>query len=107
MVLMMVVPGPKMDGPLSANGHTPKYIDNGMYCYIITMTSFLLGIQQGLWTGGVLIEYSGPVIIRLNMFALILCFGILFKGNYYPSTKDLRYRGDFFSDYFWGCDLYP
>jgi 7-dehydrocholesterol reductase len=107
VVLQVAVPGPKMDGPLTPEGHVPKYKDNGFACYLITMAIFLLGTYLGLWNGGVLIDYSGPVIIRLNMFALVLCFGILYKGYYHPCTKDLRYRGDFFSDYFWGTDLYP
>ena len=103
----MTVPGNKMDGPLTPNGHTPKYVDNGLWCYLITMITFFAGIYLEFWKGGVLIEYSGPVIIRLNIFALILCFGIMYKGYYHPTTKDTRYRNDFFSDYFWGCDLYP
>jgi len=107
MILQMTVPGPKIDGPLTPAGHTPKYIDNGLSCYIITMVAYFAGIYLQLWNGGVLIEYAGPVIMRLNIFALILCFGIQYKGYYNPTTKDTRYREDFFSDYFWGCDLYP
>lgn len=107
MILQIIVPGPKIDGPLTESGHVPKYKDNGLSCYIITMAVFLLGVHQGFWNGGILIDYSGLILVRLNIFALILCFGLMYKGYYHPTTKDLRYRDDYCSDYFWGCDLYP
>jgi 7-dehydrocholesterol reductase len=86
---------------------TPKYKDNGFSCYLITLAFYFTGINLDLWSGGILIENCGPVILRLNIFALILCFGILYKGYKKPSTEDTKYSGDFFSDYFWGTELYP
>ena len=87
--------------------HIPKYKDNGFRCYLITLAVYFSGIYFEIWNGGVMIENCGPVIIRLNIFALILCFGILYKGRNHPSTDDTKYSGDFFSDYFWGTELYP
>ena len=107
MVLMKVVPGKTIHGPLTANAHTPVYTENGFSCYLITMALYLVGIFANLWNGGVFINYFGEVIIRLNMLALTLCFGLIYKGYYHPTTKDVKLSGDFFSDYFWGTDLYP
>ena len=78
-----------------------------MRCYLITMILYLAGIKLEWWTGGVLIENFGPLIIRLNIFALVLCCYLLFLGYYRPTTNDLKYSGEIFSDYFWGTDLYP
>ena len=71
---------------------------------MITIATFLGGIYLNLWNGGILIDNCGPVIIRLNIFALFFCMLLQFKANNNPSDER---RGDFFSDYFWGTDLYP
>jgi 7-dehydrocholesterol reductase len=104
---MKFVPGKAIEGPLTMQGHTPQYKDNGLFCYLITLIVFFAGIKYELWNGGVLIDNCGPVIVRLNIFALILCFFLMYKGYKHPSTKDTKYSGDFFSDYFWGSELYP
>ena len=107
MLLQVVVPGPEIKGPVTESGYTPVYKDNGFTCYLIDMIIFIFGAYAGWWHGGTLVSLGGPLIIRLNIFALVLCLFILWKGYYHPTTKDTRYRGDIISDYFWGCDLYP
>jgi 7-dehydrocholesterol reductase len=107
VLLMKLVPGKAIEGPLTMQGFTPQYIDNGFYCYLFTLLVFFLGIKFDIWNGGILIDNCGPVIIRLNIFALVFCFFLLYKGYKNPSTKDTKYSGDFFSDYFWGSELYP
>lgn len=71
------------------------------------MFLYLVGVKLNWWTGGILIENFGPLIIRLNIFALTFCCYLLYLGNYKPTTNDLKYSGDILSDYFWGTDLYP
>ena len=71
------------------------------------MATFLLGVKMDWWTGGVLVEHFGAIVIRLNVFALVLCSYLLFLGYKQPTTNDLKYSGEIFSDYFWGTDLYP
>lgn len=68
---------------------------------------YLLGIYLEWWQGQTLVAWGGLILIRLNIFALVLCLFILWKGYYHPTTKVTRYRGDVISDFFWGCDLYP
>ena len=107
MFLQKFVPGKEIFGPLTESGHRPRYIDNGLCCYFITLFVYFVGIYLQLWNGGILIDYCGPVIIRLNLFALVFCWYILYKGYYNPTTKDVKISRSIFSDYFWGTDLYP
>ena len=92
---------------MTESGYTPIYKDNGFYCYLIDMGLYVYGIYAGWWYGQSIINWGGLILIRLNIFALVLCLFILWKGYYHPTTKDTRYRGDIISDFFWGCDLYP
>jgi len=40
LVLMVSVPGPMVEGPVTPNGNVPRYRDNGLSCYVITMLAF-------------------------------------------------------------------
>ena len=47
------------------------------------------------------------IISSLNVFSLLLCFYLLIKGYYFPSTTDSGTNGSLIFDYYWGVDLYP
>jgi len=44
LVLMVTVPGPTVEGPVTPNGNVPSYRDNGFSCYVITMLAFTVYI---------------------------------------------------------------
>jgi len=109
-------PGKLEYGPLTAGGHRPEYMDNGVaHCLLFTV-SFLAGSTQvgqyvgyaGWYSLSVIYDtYSGS-IGALNIFGLGFCVFLYLKGRYFPSGPDhgLSGTGPIF-DYYWGTELYP
>ena len=46
-------------------------------------------------------------LATLNIFGLVLCVFLVFKGLYFPSTGDHGSSGSFIKDFLWGTELYP
>ena len=42
LILMKLLPGPTVEGPMTPNGNVPRYRDNGFLCYLLTMIAFTL-----------------------------------------------------------------
>jgi len=58
VVLMISLPGPTVEGPMTPNSNVPRYRDNGFACYVLTMISFaLLAILLPLST-----QYSVTIV---------------------------------------------
>lgn len=104
---MRIVPGNVFRGVATATGHIPTYIDNGVACYLVTVSSLI-----GLWyfcdfDPAIVYDKFGEIISAMNLFSLLFCAFLSIKGLYFPSTKDCGSSGDIISDMFWGTELYP
>ena len=135
LVLERTLPGNIDFGPETATGHVPKYVDNGVaHCFVYSILFFLgsnLG-PCGLWeeqlvpsvvgdfmadTGvcdvyqpynfGVLYDLFPSSLSFLNIFGIIFCIFLMYKGIYFPSTQDNGSSGTWVKDYLWGTELYP
>jgi len=110
LVLMILVPGPRAEGPLTSTGHIPVYRDNGFSCYVITMIAFVAGTyylkSQGL-TPTVVYDHFGEILMTLTVFSHVLCICLVFKGHMFPSPGPRGSSGNPIFDYFWGMELYP
>lgn len=108
LLLMRVLPGKKVSGPLTPKGNVPIYKANGVSAFLSTMLLFYLGsFQFKLFSPGIIYDNFGGLLGALNFFSLIFCLFLYFKGRYKPSSTDSGTTGDAVFDYFWGMELYP
>lgn len=110
LVLERLLPGKIECGPETLTGHVPKYVDNAiLHCVIYTILFFLgsnLSYGNFYDFGIIYDEFTGAVAF-LNLFGLVFCAFLTWKGIYFPSTQDSGSSGSLFKDYVWGTELYP
>ncbi|ABS76473.1 7-dehydrocholesterol reductase [Coxiella burnetii] len=108
LLLMRIVPGKRFEGPITPKGNVPVYKANGVLCFGITLTLFYLCAYQFRWFPPTIVyDHFGGILGALNIFSLIFCFILYFKGRFAPSTSDHSLSGNFIFDYYWGTELYP
>jgi hypothetical protein len=117
LALMRLVPGPAFAGPVTASGHVPRYRDNGVASFLLTVAAFF-GLST--WTAAgralppflqfsptVLYDHYLPLLCVLPLAAFALCLALLVKGLTCPSRGDHGSSGNPIIDLFWGTELYP
>ena len=105
---MKVLPGKRVEGPMTPNGFIPKYKQNGFLSFLLSLILFwLLGIQLKVFNPSIIYDHFGEILGALNVFSLLFCIVLYFKGLYKPSTPDSGTTGNPLFDYYWGTDLYP
>lgn len=107
LILMRLPLGRDFTGPVSPEGNVPKYVDNAFASYVITIFTFILGVEMQWWKGSILITNWGPMLLAMNIFALFFCIFLTVKGLYFPSSTDCGTTGNFIVDFYWGTELYP
>lgn len=108
LLLMRVLPGKKVSGPVTPKGNVPIYKANGVSAFLFTMFLFYLGsFQFKLFSPGIIYDNFGGLLGALNFFSLLFCLFLYLKGRYKPSSTDSGTTGDAVFDYFWGMELYP
>ena len=104
---MRLVPGKEYIGPTSPTGHVPKYKENGVVCFFVSLSLFFAGVHFGLYNGGVVYDNSGILLSSMNLFSLIFVGLLYIKGRTFPSSADCGVTGNIVFDYYWGTELYP
>jgi 7-dehydrocholesterol reductase len=114
-------------GPVTPRGARPDYIDNGVaHCIIFTLVflglsdfSKVFGIDAyfnlttttltaGFFELSVIFHHFQGLILVLNIFGLLFCLFLYFKGSVAPSGPDHGSSGNgVLFDYYWGMELYP
>ncbi len=108
LLLMKIIPGKPFLGPITPKGNVPLYKANGVACFLITLsTFFILSYGLHLFSPTIIYDELGNILGALNLFSLLLCLALYFKGLFAPSTSDCGSSGRFFFDYYWGTELYP
>lgn len=108
LLLMRFVPGKRFEGPMTPMGNVPVYKANGVACFFITMALFVLGaVPLNLYKLSVIFDHFGEILGALNLFSLLFCLFLYFKGIYFPSSSDQGSTGNPIFDYYWGTELYP
>lgn len=106
--IMRFLPGKMVEGPITSKGTVPIYKDNGISAFILTLALFfVLSGPIKLFSPTIIYDQFGPLLSSLNLFALIFCLFLYFKGRYAPSGADSGTTGNYIFDYFWGMELYP
>ena len=111
LVLIKLLPGKTVYGPVTPKGNVPVYKDNGFTYFIVTLIAFF-GLTYFFKTNygvssSIVYDRFGQVLNTLNLFSLVFCVILYFKGRFFPSTTDNGYTGNFVFDYYWGTELYP
>jgi 7-dehydrocholesterol reductase len=108
LVLMRVLPGARFVGPITANGNVPVYKANGVLAFVVSVALFC-GASFGLhlFPAAIVYQNFGGIIGALNVFSLVFCLLLYFKGRYAPSSSDHGSSGNPVFDYYWGTELYP
>ena len=106
-LVMRLVPGKEYIGPISPQGNVPKYTENGVACFFVSLTLFFAGVHFGLYNGGIVYDNSGNLLASMNLFALIFVAFLYIKGRTFPSSTDCGHTGNIVFDYYWGTELYP
>lgn len=110
LVMMKVLPGKMVRGPLTSKGNVPVYKDNGFVHYLVTIALFwVIAVCMRPYGLSPTIVYDrfDQVLFLLNIFSLIFCALLYLKGKYAPSSTDSGSSGNIIFDYYWGMELYP
>ena len=113
LVLDACLPGKTETGPETGTGHVPKYVDNGLlHCFTYSVLYYLgsnLSPVEALqmYDFGIIYDTFPYAIGYLNVFGILFCIFLTFKGIYYPSTEDSGSSGSKVKDFLWGTELYP
>jgi 7-dehydrocholesterol reductase len=114
LILERFLPGKIECGPETLTGHVPKYVDNAVAHCVVYTTLFWagsnlgpLGDDGGYYDFGIIYDLFPASVAFLNLFGIVFCIFLTFKGRYFPSTQDHGSSGSFLKDYLWGTELYP
>ena len=108
LVLLRFLPGKTFLGPITPNGNTPVYKDNGSLAFALTLGSFCFAsFGAHLFSATILYDNLGSILGALNIFSLVFCVLLYLKGRFWPSSTDAGTSGNFLFDYYWGTELYP
>lgn len=108
LALMRFLPGKPFLGPITPKGNVPVYKANGVLAFATTMLTFSLITFYFKWVPAtILYDHLGDILGALNIFSLLFCLGLYFKGRFHPSSTDSGITGNVLFDYYWGTELYP
>ena len=107
LLLMKIIPGKEFRATVTATGHVPIYTANGFQCYVVTLASLFAVAYLGVFNPADIYDNLDKIISTLNVFAIVFCMFLTFKGLNFPSTKDSGSNGNLIVDFFWGTELYP
>lgn len=107
LLLMRFVPGKEFKATVTPTGHVPVYNANGVQCYLITIVALFTVAYFNIFNPADVYDNMGKLLSSMNLFAVLFCIFLTYKGLYMPSTKDHGTNGNIIVDYFWGTELYP
>jgi len=110
ILMTKFLPGNEYNGPITDTGHVPIYYNNGFSYYIVSLIIFcLLTILLKLnnLSPTYIYDHWEEFLSTVSTFAFLLCFIVMIKGKYMPSTADHRSSSNWLTDFYRGVELYP
>ncbi len=107
LLMMKILPGKFILGPTTTTGYSPKYRDNGIFAFFLTIIIFIFGSHLGYYSLTILYDHFGEILGTLSVLSLFICLILYYKGWYYPTSQDVGSSGNFIFDYYWGMELHP
>ena len=90
--LSLIVPSNKFRGPTTPAGYVPVYSANGTQYYLVSLLTYLIMVwcvptlPLNIW------RHFHDIIATLNIFSLLFCLFLLFKGKCHGRDELLNYR---------------
>jgi 7-dehydrocholesterol reductase len=110
ILMTIILPGDEYAGPVTDTGHVPIYVNNGFIYYLGSLILFaLLTILLKLnnLSPTYVYDHWEEFLSTISTFAFLLCFFVMLKGKYMPSTDDHRSSSNWLTDFYRGVELYP
>jgi 7-dehydrocholesterol reductase len=107
LVLLLVLPGKTLLGPVTPMGNRPRYKLNGVLAFVVTHVLLAAGAYARLFSPTIVYDHFGSILTTLSAFALAFCAFLVVKGRSFPSTSDASRSGSLVFDYYWGMELHP
>lgn len=110
IVMTMLLPGVDYAGPITDTGHVPIYRNNGFIYYLVSLVTFaFVSVLLKFFdlSPTYVYDHWEQFLSTVNTFAFILCFLVMLKGKYTPSTADHRSSSNWIIDFYRGVELYP
>ncbi|MBA0811760.1 hypothetical protein Gohar_025779 [Gossypium harknessii] len=105
--LQLLLPGKRVEGPISPTGNRPVYKANGMAAYFVTLVTYISLWWFEIFNPTVVYDHLGEIYSALIFGSLIFCVFLYIKGHVAPSSTDSGSSGNFIIDFYWGMELYP
>ncbi len=108
LLLLELLPGKTLLGPVTPMGNRPRYRLNGVTAFVATHV--ILGLAAyplHLFSPTIVYDNFGSILVTLSAFALLFCAFLYVKGRTFPSTTDASRSGSAVFDYYWGVELHP
>ncbi|KAB1213045.1 7-dehydrocholesterol reductase [Morella rubra] len=105
--LQVLLPGKRVEGPLSPAGNRPVYKANGMAAYIVTLVTYVALWWFKIFNPAVVYDHLGEIFSALIFGSLVFCIFLYIKGHIAPSSTDCGSSGNIIIDFYWGMELYP
>lgn len=107
-LLMVALPGRRMNGPITPSGNRVVYKLNGVLAWLVTHVAFIAGAYWLEWfSPSIVYDHFGSIITTCSSLALLFCVVLYFKGIHFPSSPDAGRIENPIFDYFWGTELHP
>ncbi|KAH9716341.1 7-dehydrocholesterol reductase [Citrus sinensis] len=105
--LQLLLPGKRVEGPISPTGHRPVYKANGVASYAVTLITYLSLWWFGIFNPTIVYDHLGEIYSALIFGSFIFCIFLYIKGHLAPSSTDSGSCGNIIIDFYWGMELYP
>jgi hypothetical protein len=110
IIMTMLLPGDEYAGPITDAGHVPIYRNNGFAYYLVSLIIFALltiVLKLNHLSPTYIYDHWEEFLSTVSTFAFLLCFFVMLKGKYMPSTDDHRSSSNWLTDFYRGVELYP
>ncbi|KAL0299957.1 UNVERIFIED_CONTAM: 7-dehydrocholesterol reductase [Sesamum calycinum] len=105
--LQLLLPGKRVEGPISPAGNKPVYKANGVLAYAVTMVTYVGLWWFGIFDPSIVYDHLGEIFSALIFGSLAFCVLLYIKGQIAPSSIDSGSSGNIIIDFYWGMELYP
>lgn len=107
LLLLRVLPSQRHLGPVTPRGNRPEYRLNGVLAFVVSHLVWFGATGLGLFSGAVIYDHFGELLVTSSLFALLFCAFLYVKGLRFPSSSDAGGTGNFLWDFYWGTELHP
>jgi 7-dehydrocholesterol reductase len=107
LLLLRLLPGRRIRGPVTPRGNQPEYRLNGVIAFVVTHAAWFAATGLGLIEATIIYDHFGELLATASLLALALCGWLYVKGLRFPSSTDAGGTSNFLWDYYWGTELHP